>query len=280
MNLFCCELSMKYYLNLMKRELMLRNYSPKTIDSYLSSLKQYFGFSAGNLARINVEEIKSFLLDKKAKNYAPQTINLHLNAIKFFYRHIIKSPIQIPIKFAKRSRRLPVVLSRGEINQILSSIHNRKHRLMLALAYGAGLRVSEVVKLRIEDLDLNELTIHLKEAKGGRDRITIFPEKLLPDIQPFAALRNRSDYLFPSERGGKLSTRTPQKVFEIALNHVGIKRKASFHSLRHSFATHLLENGVDIRFVQKLLGHRNIVTTQRYTQVSNSVLKRIRSPFE
>jgi len=147
------------------------------------------------------------------------------------------------------------------------------------LSYGAGLRISEVVNLKVKDINLEELTIHLKNAKGKKDRITIFPEKIKNDLQNLITSKNLNDYLFESERGGKLTERTAQKIFEKALQQSGIKKEATFHSLRHSFATHLLENGVDVRYVQELLGHQNIRTTQRYTQVTNPKLKNIKSPL-
>ena len=161
----------------------------------------------------------------------------------------------------------------------MKNIENEKHRLFLALAYGAGLRISEVVTLKVKDFDLKNLIIHVKQAKGKKDRITIFPDKLKNKISFLIKEKTKNDYLFISERGGKLTTRTLQKVFENGLNKARIKKDASFHSLRHSFATHLLENGTDVRYVQELLGHANIRTTQIYTKVTNPVLKNIKSPF-
>ena len=231
------------------------------------------------MEKIDEENIKQFLLNKQSRNYSPQTVNLYLNAIKFFYRDVLKLPQRINLKFAKRSKKLPIVLSREEIKNIIEVIRNPKHKLLISLAYGAGLRISEVISLKVKDVNLEELTIHLKNAKGKKDRITIFPEKIKNDLQCLIAGKNPNDYVFESERGGKLTERTAQKVFENALQTAGIKRDATFHSLRHSFATHLLENGVDVRYVQELLGHRNIRTTQVYTQVTNPKLKNIKSPL-
>jgi site-specific recombinase XerD len=134
--------------------------------------------------------------------------------------------------------------------------------------------------LKVKDVCLAELMIHIKDAKGNKDRITLLPEKLIGDVEKLIANKKLNDYIFPSERGGKLTERTAQKVFETALKKAGIKKEATFHSLRHSFATHLLENGVDVRFVQELLGHANIRTTQIYTKVTNPMLRKIKSPLE
>ena len=183
------------------------------------------------------------------------------------------------MKFAKRSKKLPIVLSREEINKIIETLPNKKHKLLISLAYGAGLRVSETINLKTKDVDLGELVVHLKDAKGKKDRITIFPEKIKSDIINITNCKDKNDYIFESERGGKLTERTAQKVFENALRRADIKKDATFHSLRHSFATHLLENGVDVRYVQELLGHQNIRTTQIYTQVTNPKLKNIKSPL-
>lgn len=261
-------------------ELKIRNYSRKTIKSYLRCLRGYFAFKKANPQRLDIGNVRIFLLQKQEKNYAPQTVNLYLNAIKFFYRDVVKTSRKIDLKFAKRSKKLPVVLSRNEIARIIQNIKNSKHRLLIALAYGAGLRVSEVVDLKVKDINLDELTLHIKQAKGKKDRITVFPEKMKTDIQNLMAGKSKENFVFESERGGKLSVRTAQKVFENAAKRTKIKKDATFHSLRHSFATHLLENGVDVRYVQELLGHQNIRTTQVYTKVTNPKLKNIKSPLQ
>ncbi|MBD3281168.1 tyrosine-type recombinase/integrase, partial [Candidatus Uhrbacteria bacterium] len=183
------------------------------------------------------------------------------------------------LKYAKRSKKLPVVLSREEIELIINSITNHKHRIMIALAYGAGLRVSEIVRLRVGDVDFNACTIHIKEAKGKKDRLTLLPEKLKSSLLMFTAGKSGDDYLFASERGGRLAERSIQLVFSGACKSVGMVKRVTFHSLRHSFATHVLENGIDVRYVQSLLGHGNIRTTQLYTQVTLNKLKAIKSPL-
>lgn len=270
---------MEEYLSKTIRELKLRNYSPKTIKTYLIYLESYFQYKKSNWERLEEENIKDFLLLLKEKNKSPQTINLYLNSIKFFYNQVLKNYQKINLKFAKRSKKLPVVLSREEIKNIIYNTTNNKHRLMIALSYGSGLRVSEIVSLKIKDLNLEELYLHLKGAKGMKDRITISPEKIVDEIKNIIAGKSNNDYVFESERDGKLTTATAQKVFTKSLQKSKITKPATFHSLCHNFATHLLENGVDVRYVQELLGHSNIRTTQIYTQVTNPALKKIKSPF-
>jgi len=270
---------MQKFLRKTQEELILRNYSRKTVESYVNCLKRYFAFKRNHYQLLQISNIRKFLLKMQAKSYAPQTVNLHLNAIKFFYKDVLKNPVKIDLKFAKKSHKLPVVLSKNEVNKVINVLANSKHRLMLSLAYGSGLRVSEVVSLKVKDIDLKELIVHIKAGKGKKDRITVVPKKIQKDLQKRISGKNNEEYVFESERGGKLTTHTAQKVFANALKKSGVKKQATFHSLRHSFATHLLENGVDVRYVQELLGHKSIQTTQVYTKVTNPKLKNIKSPL-
>lgn len=260
-------------------ELRIRNYSPKTVKSYLHYLREYLDFRTTLVEAGEEISVKRFLLSLEKRGASPQTRNLCLSAIKFYIRHVIRSNVPLQIRTAKRNQSLPVVLSRDEIGRMLEVTKNMKHRLMLGLAYGAGLRVSEVVALKIQDVDFAEKTIHIKQAKGRKDRISVLPDRLIHDLQSLIAGKTKHATVFPSEHGGNLTTRTAQKIFEYALAKATVNKHATFHSLRHSFATHLLENGVDIRYVQVLLGHDNIRTTQRYTQVTNPMLKSIQSPL-
>jgi len=269
---------LKEILNKIEDELKLRGYSKKTIKSYLSCLTDYFQYIKVVKKDPDVSIIKKYLLNKKEKGQSGQTINLYLNAIKYFYREIAKSNIGVGLKFSKTSKKLPIVLSRDEIEKIVQNIDNKKHRLIIALSYGAGLRISEVLSLKTVDINLDELTIHIKNAKSKKERITIFPEKLKNDLRELCEVSK--EYLFESNRGGRLSVRSAQIIFEKSLKKTGIKKEATFHSLRHSFATHLLENGTDVRYVQELLGHANIRTTQIYTKVTNPKLKNIKSPLD
>ena len=269
---------MKRSLEKTKEELVVRNYSPRTVSSYLQALKSFLKFSKDKQGEPN-RLVKKYILFLHKQNKAPQTINIHLNAVRFFYREVIKKRVTLTVKNVKRNKRLPIVLSRDEISLSINSVKNIKHKLILSIGYGSGLRVSEVVSLKVMDVDLNELTIHLKHGKGKKDRISILPEQIIDDLKILMSGKKMGDYIFESERGGKLTTATAQKVFKNALKKSGINKPATFHSLRHSFATHLLENGVDVRYVQELLGHKNIATTQVYTKVTNPKLKNIKSPL-
>jgi len=262
-----------------ERILRLRNYSSKTRKAYLLYIKDFITFSKRVGIRNKQKAIEEFLLDKHKRGQSPQTINLALNAVKFFYREVLKDPQKIDLKMAKRSKKLPVVLSRAEIKKIIDGTKNTKYRLMIALGYACGLRVSEAVSLKVQDLDIDELVVHIKKGKGKKDRISVLPEKLQNNLRNLIAGKNKGEYVFSSNRGGLLTTTSLQKMFRQSLANARINKLATFHSLRHSFATHLLENGIDVRYVQELLGHANIRTTQIYTRVTNPGLKKIKSPL-
>lgn len=270
---------MQELLEKVKIELRYRNYSPQTLDSYIGSLREFFGYLGGDYEKFDEFKVKQYLVGLRDRGLAGATVNVRLNAIKFFYENIVKVQFKLDLHFSRKANKLPVVLSREEIARVIAVIKNDKHRLMVSLAYGAGLRVSEVVKLKVKSVDLASLQLNVREAKGQKDRITLIPEKIQEDIARFMAGKRPDDYLFASERGGRLTERTAQNVFEKALKITGITKDATFHSLRHSFATHLLENGVDVRYVQELLGHQNIRTTQIYTHLTNMALKNIKSPL-
>lgn len=263
----------------LERELRIRNYSPRTIKSYIFALGQYFSFKKYDFSVFDQNNVEEFLLFSANRGLSAQSRNLFLNAIKFYYKHIVGNNGLVRIRSAKKENKLPVVLSKEEVSLLLSSVKNNKHNLLLSIAYGAGLRVSEVVSLKVQDIDLSALLVYVRQAKGRRDRISVLSESLVKKLIVFSSAKSANDYLFESRRGGKLNARTAQKIFENALKKSGIKKQATFHSLRHSFATHLLENGVSIRYIQELLGHQNIRTTQIYTHLTNPQLKNIKSPL-
>jgi integrase/recombinase XerD len=270
---------MEKLLRKMLDEMRLRNYSPKTIESYMHCVREYFKYRKRNLQRANPDNMKSFLLNKLDNGFAPQTINLYLNAIKFFYREIVNSSKYINIRFAKTNKRLPVVLTKSEIHKIIENIKNPKHKLLISIAYGSGLRVSDVVNLKVEDIDISQMRIHIKRSKGLKDRITMLPDSIKSEIEVIVLSKNKKDYVFESNRNKKMAVRTAQKVFENAIARIALNKPATFHSLRHSFATHLIEDGINIRYIQELLGHSDIRTTQIYTRVANANILKIKSPL-
>lgn len=266
-------------LEIMDQEMRLRNYSRRTIEAYTHVARELFKCYKKPIRELPEEEIKQFLTNKLDHGSSSQTIALYANAINFIFREIYKKADFQPIRHPRKTHKLPEVLSRDEVSALLQATNNIKHRTLLALAYGAGLRVSEVMNVRVADVDIAGKTIRVRQGKGKKDRISVLSDKIAEDLQKCAEGKIGNAYLFESERGGKLTTATAQKVFYQCMRKAGINKPASFHSLRHSFATHLLENGVDVRYVQELLGHTNIRTTQIYTHVSNPSIKNIKSPL-
>lgn len=252
----------------LQRYMRVAGYSPRTIDAYSHCVE-----AIGNQDFIDF--LDGLALDHKSSF----TMNQYYAAYKLYVTKILRNTWDVPFPYTKRHSRLPIVLSHNEIEKIIELTANPKHRLMIALAYGAGLRVSEIIKIKASDIRLDELTLLISDSKGGKERITILPKKLKTNLQILMAGKSGGEYLFGSVRGGILTTRTAQSAFAKSLKLSGIIKPATFHSLRHSFATHLLENGVDSRYIQKLLGHSNIATTMIYTKVTNPALTKIRSPL-
>lgn len=277
--LMTCFMHIPIFLKKVADEIRLKGYSDKTLKSYTACLRDYLERIPNAYHWPNEQAIKSYLLAKLEQGYSSQTVNLYLNAIKFFYRYVVPRAFPRDIHFAKKSQKIPVVFDHAEIVILLRNIKNLKHQLMIALAYGAGLRVGEVVNLKLRDIDFNTKTIRITRGKGGKQRNTLLPEKLIVHLKRYCLGKGYGDLVFESERGGKMTTRTVQLIFARALKRSGVAKAASFHSLRHSFATHLLQNGVSIRYVQELLGHSSIKTTQLYTRVHAADLVRIKSPL-
>lgn len=270
---------MDHDIDIFRKQMELRNYSPRSMKSYIGVIAAVLGHLKMPFQECSQQQIEEYFLKRRGDGIAPRTLHVAINAIKTFSRLVYNRPMRFQISFPKLPQRLPVILSRIEIDRILEQVKNHKHWLMIALAYGAGLRVSEVVNLCVADLDFDRALLHVKEGKGKKDRMTLLPQKLRDHLLMWVRMRPISGLVFESERGGRFSTRSLQKVFERSCLAAGITKQVTFHSLRHSFATHVLENGTDIRFIQQLLGHSNIKTTLIYTHVTDRALQKIQSPF-
>ncbi len=267
--------------------LKLRRYSYRTLKVYTSALKTAHRWIYTN-HHISIDlltheiALKYFLHLTETEKAAYSTVRIHRFAIEYYHNTILKSFIDLSfMNRMKKNDHLPTVLTRDEIITLLKKITNLKHRVMISLLYSSGLRVSEVTNLRVCDVSLENLTLKVNQGKGKKDRITVFSIELAEMLDECMEGKKGDAYLFEScySRGEKLNTRTVQAVFKKALENSGIKKNASCHDLRHSFASHLLESGTDIRYIQLLLGHKNISTTTIYTRVSTPALKGIKSPL-
>jgi site-specific recombinase XerD len=204
-----------------------------------------------------------------------------LASVRFLFLNVLKKEIDFDffVKM-KKPNSLPNILTVEEMRKIINSITNLKHRAIISTIYSCGLRISEAVNLKINDIDSSAMTVKIVNAKGKNDRIVMLSEKLLSLLREYFKEYKTKVYLFEGQTGEKYSSRSIQQIFNNAVKKVGIKKKVAVHSLRHSFASHLLDNGTDIRFIQELLGHKHLSTTQIYTHINPVSVKKIKSPFD
>ena len=272
----------KQWQSKLEAELRSRKYSPRTLRLYIYYNRLLCRTLQKTPEEMLTEDITQFLAGiEKDKGYSASSLNLAISAIKFFYKKVMKRDIVDEQYRPRQDKRLPVILSKEEINVILSMEKNIKHRLLLMLVYSSGLRVSEVVALKREHVDINRGVIYIRLGKGRKDRSTILSQKAACFVREYCSSADIQVWLFPGQPASHhLSIRSAQKIFDNAVKRAEITKKTSIHSLRHSFATHLLENGTDIRYIQTLLGHSSIRTTERYTHIAQKSLLNIQSPFD
>lgn len=258
-------------------------YSPRTRESYLSMLEFFFRyFSDKDPMEITEDEISRFIYDFIIRlGYSPAYQNQMVSAIKTFYS--ISGKGKVNPEFLDRPRRrraLPKVFSKEEVSNILNSARNIKHKMLLWMIYSCGLRRSEVTNIRLDDLDRVRSILHIREGKGRVDRIVPVSEKVWEKLDEYLSSYRPREYLFEGQTGGRYSSESVYRVFKDALSRAGIMKDVGVHSLRHSYATHLHESGLDIRYIQELLGHKSTRTTEIYTHVSRRNLILVRSPIE
>lgn len=265
----------KETLEKLELEMKSRGFSRRTVISYIFHVSQ---FLEGVRLNSTEEEIQKYFISISEK-LDPRTINLGISAVKFFYKELLGKELRI--NYMKKPKRLPEVLTKEEVILMLNSILNVKHRLIAETIYGCGLRVSEAIKLKKEDIRFAEGVIFVRQGKGRRDRAVTLPASASKRLEAYINSRNDTNpYVFDSSRGGHLTTMSVQKIVEKASRKAGITKNVHVHTLRHSYATHLLEQGTDLRIIQRLLGHADVKTTQLYTQVSTALIKNVKSPLD
>lgn len=267
-------------LRLLATELQLRGFAEHTQRNYLSINSDFLTQTSKKIEEINTTDVKLYLSTLIAqKKAAPSTVALARSAILFLLKEVMEKSLN-SIKTPKIPRKLPVVANKNELDLIFEQV-NMKSKLLLQLIYAAGLRVSEVVSLKVSDFEFDENHGWVRDGKGGKDRMFIYPENLGKELQRYVRKRPiESIYLFPGSKGQEMTTRNVQKILKTAVEKAAISKGITPHKLRHSFATHLLESGNDIRIIQELLGHSNLQTTQIYTHVAKEQLKNVKSPFD
>jgi len=263
-------------------DMTIRNMAPGTKAGYVRAVKNFAFHFKRSPDNLTFADVRDYQLHLVSRGLAPQTINQIMCALRFFYGVTLGIPdasAQIPL--ARRSDPLPAILSREEVGRLLKAIPNLKHRTAFATIYATGLRVSEVVALTPRDIDRSNMVIHVRQGKGRKDRYVMLSEQLLDLLRDYWKRERPPHWLFP---GGKpdepITTRQLQRVFRAAADAVGLDESVSVHTLRHCFATHLLEQGVDIRVIQDLLGHRHLNATARYARVALNMIRQIQSPLD
>ena len=265
-----------------KKILVVRAYSPNTISTYLACLNYFKNYFKGSkIDDLSKEDIIDYLFHLIKNNYSKSTQNQHINAIKFYFEKCLGKKrefyiIDRPLK----DKKLPIILSKNEIQLLFNSTYNLKHLAILAVIYSCGLRVSELINIKINDIDNNRMVINIRKSKGNKDRQVQLTNQILNLLRKYYKKYLPVNYLIVGQNGGKYSTTSIQKIIKNSALKAKIYKKVTPHTLRHSFATHLLENGTDIRYIQTILGHSDIKTTQIYTHVSNAHLKNIQNPSD
>lgn len=263
--------------------MILKGYSPNTIRNYCNELHHLFRLlgnrPVNSLEKKHILSYLLWLLEKKGCSEAQ--VHTVVNAIKFYFEKLMNRDKEFyDLPRPKKPYKLPDILAEEEIVTLIQKITNLKHRTMIMAGYAAGLRVSEIVTLKIQDIDSKRMTIHIRGAKGKKDRMVPLSKKLLVTLREYYLQYRPTTYLFEGQYGGAYSTRSAQSILMEAKQKAGIHKKGSIHSLRHSYATHLMEAGTDIRIIQELLGHNSIKTTIRYTHVTIKGIGKIESPLD
>jgi len=270
------DVDKKKYLSELKDVCVLKGFSSATIKIYLFCVSNFLNFIHKSSLNLDILGVKSYLL---SLNVSANSSRLHYSAISFFFREVLRKPFsldEVPIK--KKSKSLPKVLSKEQIFSLIEATDNIKHKLLIKMLYSSGLRLQELLNLKRQHIDFDRNIINVFKGKCSKDRITLLSENIKLDLLKYYSKYNFStDYVFEG-RSSKYNKKSVQKVLD------GLGKKLNFkvhpHMLRHSFATHLLESGVDIRYIQKLLGHSDISSTEIYTKVSNRFLSNIKSPLD
>lgn len=265
----------------LETELRLRGFSQTTLNTYVFQVKKFMEYSKKPVSKIKEDDIKLYIAYLLSEKRSKSSINLALSCLKFYFNEILEKDIVNKIKAPKMDKKLPKILTKNEIKNILASIKNIKHKVLIKLMYSSGMRVSEAVSIKVNDFVLDEKIAFVRAGKGEKDRMVILSDSLIKDIKEYLETReNESEFLFTGYSGKHISTRQADKILKKAAFDAGINKNVFCHSLRSSFATHLLEEGTDIRVIQELLGHANLATTQRYTKVSRKQLKDVVSPLD
>lgn len=263
-------------------KLELKRYANNTVRTYISCFEAFINYYRDReLLDLDENDIRAYLQKLIQDQSSNSYINQAINSIKFYYEVVLEMPNRFySIERPRREEKLPQVLAKEEIMAIIENTNNIKHRCIVGLLYSAGLRRSEVLSLRPEDIDGKRMVIMVRSGKGNKDRYTILSEKLLLELREYYTQWRPRKYLFEGFMGSRYSAESVAKIVKDAANRAGIQKRVTPHMLRHSFATHLLESGTDLRYIQVLLGHRSSKTTEIYTHVATNIFLKIKNPLD
>lgn len=264
----------------LRQEMRLRGFSQKTIKSYLLYIEACLRFVRKSPRDVDGADVRRYIDYLASAGKSASTLNSAYSALQFYFGKILHRKFFMSIPRAKKPHTLPVVLSKGEVQRMIDGIKNPKHQCMIQMLYGTGMRVGELVRLRMRDIDFERNCIRVVQGKGAKDRVAILPKSIRELLERQRSMKQPTDFLFTSYDGGRLTEAAVQKVVRCAAQLAKIAKEVTPHTLRHSFATHLLEAGTDIRYIQELLGHAKLSTTQIYTKVSSQSLGMIQSPLD
>jgi integrase/recombinase XerD len=263
--------------------LTLKRYSKSTIKTYENALRQFLQYFKGqDVDYFKEKQIETFINSLVTEHHISISYQKQLvGAIKMYYKELLQIHLKLDYLYPDRQEyRLPNVLSQTEVAKIINNMDNLKHKAIISTIYSCGLRLSEVINLKLSDINSVNMVVHIKQAKGKRDRTVVLSERLLFLLRAYYTEYKPKIYLFEGQYGGQYHPRSVQSIFFNAKKQNKICKPATVHTLRHSFATHLLENGIDIRIIQHLLGHKNIKTTQIYTHITDVIIQRVKSPLD
>lgn len=263
-------------------KLELKKYANSTVKTYVTFFEMFINhFKEKRLETLDESDIRAFLQILIHKNVSNSYLNQVINSIKFYYETVLGMPNRFyEIERPRKEHKLPKVISKEEVIAIIEHTNNLKHRCIVQLLYGSGLRRSELLNLKLNDIDSKRMLIRIEGAKGNKDRLTLLSKNALKDLRMYFKEWKPKEFLFEGRKGGKYSPESVVQIVKQAANKAGIKQNVSPHILRHSFATHLLESNVDLRQIQVLLGHGSTKTTEIYTHVATNTFKTIKNPLD
>ncbi len=265
----------------MQREMALSGFAPRTQKTYLAWMRRLIRHVGVAPGEISESQVREYLASLAQRGLSPSSINQAISAMAFFFRHVLARPWQLQITYQRAPQRVPVVLSREEVARLLAAVPTLRERAAMEIAYGAGLRLNEVLNLKLTDVDGERMILRVDQGKGRKDRNVMLSPKLLETLRTYWRRGRPRVWLFPGQGGKRhLHPTILQRAFKQAKVEARITKPVSFHSLRHTFATHLLESGVNVRTIQALLGHRSLGSTQRYVHVAGDYLRQTRSPLD